>query len=709
MTNLKSFLSVTAILVASLLFAACPSQGDETIEIDGGGGNGTLETGVFATFIVTPGKFTYYDDSGVLQENQAATGANRDQMRINLSYNEKPILEFAGLDYTGNEYSGAISDEASFTQMLKDLGEEADASGKLNYDYADDPLKLGPNAEGDTPSVYYTITATHYVYQLWTENGVSTLTNPSRANYLFTGWKVDDLKTTITGIAKGDVFDPASWTAECDNRISAKTQGYTIKLVPNWIDDPNATAASKNLEDAIDSFLKKGSLDYDDDYLIGSGTLTEATDEQKLNYTTLQNALEEAQAALAGETKTVMVAVDGEYDDEGNAVEIEIKYFERDMDRVQASLIQLNAMKADPRYQFNSFVSKRIEIPYSGEFKSVTVTAAGVYEIELFGASGGHIWSTDGNTALGGYGGHVKGTVQLAAGDVLKVYVGGEGTGTAIRSIDPDTKQPKFTKNGTGFANKKTGGYNGGGEGGASDDSTISAGGSGGGATDVRFIGTYSDGVTNKDKTPGTTSSPDQRILVAGGGGGAGQSASIMGDFLPMPAFYPGIGGGAAGKAAIRTGSRNDTSDDNRLQTYSYGGQTLNKLYSRKDNNGVTHYWGYIDGAQAGDSTTVAGKSGTPGSKSRAWEGTGGGGGGYRGGGVLKGTVNSNGTDAHTGGGAGGTNFISGATSGTDANFVGGTTNAGKTVTDTTDSSSTYISDYYGDGKAIIEYKTTAP
>ena len=112
--------------------------------------------------------------------------------------------------------------------------------------------------------------------------------------------------------------------------------------------------------------------------------------------------------------------------------------------------------------------------------------------VTLAGASGG-----DMNGVLGGYGGIVSATINVAPGDVLYVFVGGQGESAHS-------------------------GYNGGG---------VSVnGGDGGGATDIR-------------------TSPyelEDRILVAGGGGGA------SGDCAPGggggdAGYYSGVEGGSCG------------------------------------------------------------------------------------------------------------------------------------------------------------------
>ncbi|MCH2024074.1 MAG: glycine-rich protein, partial [Saprospiraceae bacterium] len=105
---------------------------------------------------------------------------------------------------------------------------------------------------------------------------------------------------------------------------------------------------------------------------------------------------------------------------------------------------------------------------YTGSVQTYTVPA-GVTSInvEAWGAEG------SGNEGEGGY---VSADLSVTPGEVLEIYVGGQGVGS-------------------------TAGYNGGGQGGSS---TIGQGGAGGGASDVRR-GSYT---------------LNDRIIVAGGGGG---------------------------------------------------------------------------------------------------------------------------------------------------------------------------------------------
>jgi hypothetical protein len=121
---------------------------------------------------------------------------------------------------------------------------------------------------------------------------------------------------------------------------------------------------------------------------------------------------------------------------------------------------------------------------YTGGVQTFTVPA-GVTSINVdaYGAKGGHVANGFSNSqGQGGGGGRVQATMRVTPGQVLNIYVGGQGIG--------------------GGAGNGTGGYNGGGN----NNGASFYGGAGGGATDIRIGGT----------------ALTDRVLVAGGGGGGG-------------------------------------------------------------------------------------------------------------------------------------------------------------------------------------------
>lgn len=164
---------------------------------------------------------------------------------------------------------------------------------------------------------------------------------------------------------------------------------------------------------------------------------------------------------------------------------------------------------------------------YTGGVQAYTVPA-GVYllNVTAVGATGGQ--ANINGSAAGGRGGVVASDVPVTPGQVLSIYVGGNGAGGAYTA----------------------GGYNGGG-----DAAPYNYGSSGGGASDIRT-------------TAGDLAS---RLLVAGGGGGsgAGYNVSAPGGSAGNPAGQsgggansygcPGAGGtqSAGGTGGCANGNRN--------------------------------------------------------------------------------------------------------------------------------------------------------
>lgn len=123
---------------------------------------------------------------------------------------------------------------------------------------------------------------------------------------------------------------------------------------------------------------------------------------------------------------------------------------------------------------------------------SYTITEAGIYRFQLWGASG------YGNTTTIGNGGYVQGDIELEENTTIYIYVGGKGQKLSSPTAGTDDG----------------GGFNGGGNASNADYSYQSRYG-GGGATDIRLSG----GEWNDFE------SLKSRIMVAGGGGSYSQTA----------------------------------------------------------------------------------------------------------------------------------------------------------------------------------------
>lgn len=243
---------------------------------------------------------------------------------------------------------------------------------------------------------------------------------------------------------------------------------------------------------------------------------------------------------------------------------------------------------------------------YTGSMQTWTVPA-GVTSISLeaYGAQGG-TGASGGNAASGGVGGmgsKVTGSYNVTPGQVLNIYVGGEG-------MTPD------------------GGYNGGAAGGS-----VNAGG-GGGATDVRINGT----------------SVSDRILVAAGGGGGGRSG------CEQSVAYGGAGGTGDGNGF-------DGADAPTSGGFAGGGKGGNGVTGGVQGIGCA---GFLGGPGVSSLNDIGGVGGGGQScccfNFSSIPGGGGGGGGFfgggGGGGGSAGTTGCSGNDkGGGGGGAGGSSY----------------------------------------------------
>ena len=151
-------------------------------------------------------------------------------------------------------------------------------------------------------------------------------------------------------------------------------------------------------------------------------------------------------------------------------------------------------------------LEQKWEYAYTGGSQSFTAPFSGTYKLEVWGAEGG---TRNYKPGVPGKGGYSSGKVKLTQGQVLYVYVGGNG--------------------GYGSSTMHSGGFNGGGQGLAA----------GGGAT---HIGTRNGTIAQYGNTTGL-------LIVAGGGGAAGwgDNSHNPGGGVSGAAFYGGNGGGSTG------------------------------------------------------------------------------------------------------------------------------------------------------------------
>lgn len=153
-----------------------------------------------------------------------------------------------------------------------------------------------------------------------------------------------------------------------------------------------------------------------------------------------------------------------------------------------------------------------IDYYYTGSYQIFTPANTGIYQIELWGATGGD----------NGKGAYTKGQIELQTGQNLYVYVGGMPTSTS-------------------------GGYNGGG---SSYSGTTYYESGGGGATDARIVKGLWDNIY----------SLRSRIIIAAGGGGTkeGLSGGYGGTLTGGPGVgtvttYPRAGGGLQTSGGLKS------------------------------------------------------------------------------------------------------------------------------------------------------------
>ncbi|GMO31747.1 MAG: hypothetical protein Ta2F_07400 [Termitinemataceae bacterium] len=642
----KTFFSLFATaIVACILGAGCGGGDGSGAEISSGGGGsshgGTTTKGVYAIFSTEGGRFA--DGKATVTKN--------------LVYVTVPNVVFNA------KYAG----ETAFL-TANDLTE---------YDYVANPNNFGEEE--------FTIDGNNYLY---TVESPETIDSPTwiNNNQSFAKWQIKTgVDSKLTGlVTAGTDVNPVTFKFTIpgsDGILTAKTSGSYVTFKAVYVMSDELQTAGEDLEHEIVELTSGSDTDtYVDEYLVGSGLLDGENDLIAQRRAELVAAITEANALIAGHLQQVDIETEAlQTDDEGNIITgpddeplhvIEhVSYVTYDAAAINNALVRLREMKESGNYAFDNFVPREATIPAmksENDYHSVTIATTGNYEIELYGASGGHLWSTNNRTALGGKGGHVKGIVALNAGDVLKFHVGSAGAGTAAY----DAGSGEFAKLYTAAADiqgAKAGGFNGGGGGGAgvtnSSSLIVSSGSGGGGATDVRKIGSYNKGVNTGQTTPGAA---DKRIMVAGGGGGAAQSAGVS--IGGGAQTWPGIRGGNAGESGII-----------RNAVKSQAAKPDDYMYFFTSGTATVWYGTYNTNETAGTADGV-GETGITGviANGNGWEGRGGGGGGYVGGAAH--TVNA--LVDYTASGGGGSNYVGTGTS----------------------SPIDELSDYYGDGKASIKF-----
>ncbi|GMO54267.1 MAG: hypothetical protein Ta2G_13170 [Termitinemataceae bacterium] len=418
--------------------------------------------------------------------------------------------------------------------------------------------------------------------------------NPTRRGFVFSGWSSTSTK------ANGNIADKK---AAGDPIKFSETGGLRVYAI--WDVDGEDTTFNHALEILSEIESGSGAIAYTEDFAVSNG---EGFD---LSYLAAVSALREA---LFGEELTQPVEVEG-VDEEGNPLTEDIFFISYDFDAIIEATNTVKAMKNDPAVNkgadglstiisIASIASKNTKVspplPSGYRAQTILINRDGEYEFDLYGASGGHIWSRNNATSTGGKGAHLTKKLSLSAGTVVTVKVGQEGAGTA--TYDEETHS--FSKIEQGYQNRHAGGFGGGpgGAGGSSYGDFTAGGSGGGGATEVVVNGV--------------------REIVAGGGGGAAQSAKIDGR-------WPGLDGGDADTNGYRRGPIPTTGV--LIQNGGTFLKILNGYYYGIVPSSTASTTDYIQGGSGG-----AGADGEAGDTGRGYEGTGGGGGGYVGGAAHK-------------------------------------------------------------------------
>ena len=195
---------------------------------------------------------------------------------------------------------------------------------------------------------------------------------------------------------------------------------------------------------------------------------------------------------------------------------------------------------------------------YTGATQSFTAPIAGIYTINVYGASGG----TGFSSGYGGEGGYATGEIALAQEETIYFYVGQQG----------------YNETGNGAA----GGWNGGGSVGNGYNGNAEGGG-GGGATDVRTVsGGWND-----------TASLQSRVIIAGGGGGGANQNGGTGT--------AGAGGGLTGTNSSNCGTGISLGGA-QTSTGSGGSLGCGGSSSEAESTGGGGGGGYYGGAAGGNS-----------------------------------------------------------------------------------------------------------
>jgi hypothetical protein len=307
--------------------------------------------------------------------------------------------------------------------------------------------------------------------------------NVTRQYYSFRGWFLGQrpvgTELTVNTVIDGNKIFYAGWTASAE----ADAVRQNLQALYNEVNNTINTQSGQSID-----------RQYKDEYVIGSGVYSSSADPNLIiQINRVNGLLNKAALLLRGDTHYETVLVEN---GSGGVSEQLFEVTDYNYNEMKRVTDEINAFKQqNPAFDYGRIQPKIVNITQTGSVHSVTIATGGNYRIEAYGGSGGHIWSKNNKTALGGAGGHVKGVINLPAGTVLKVRVGGEGVGSASATINSGGSV-NFSSNSNAKQNGPfNGGYNGGGKGGKSELKDYTGGSGGGGVSDVRRVATaYADG-----------------------------------------------------------------------------------------------------------------------------------------------------------------------------------------------------------------------
>ena len=193
------------------------------------------------------------------------------------------------------------------------------------------------------------------------------------------------------------------------------------------------------------------------------------------------------------------------------------------------------------------WVTTEYDFPYTGNYVQFVIPQDGIYEFEVWGASGGDA-KVDSLVAEGGLGGHSKGYKKMKKDEVIYVYNGGSPKGTSY-------------------------GANGGGNG-YNYASSKQYGAGGGGST---HVATKPYGLGTNSSSGPSYANRSSILIVAGGGGGGG------------------IDNGTAHKGGDGGGERGGNGSGGAL-----GGRQISTGSSPSENFGMGDYYSSSSAASSG-------------------------------------------------------------------------------------------------------------